>query len=58
MKSFCQIYAQWDQVGSRMAEVAAHLLGLGLVCDTTFAFPRAEKRRGVLHRIAAARGWV
>ncbi len=56
MKSFCHIYAQWDQVGSRIGEESKHLLDLGLVCDTTFDLRRAEQSQGSLHAIAAVGG--
>ncbi len=45
-----------DQVNDRISEEANHLLGLGLICDTTFGFSRAEQNRSVLQRIAEAGG--
>ena len=56
MKSFCHIYAQWDQVNDRISEEASHLLGLGLTCDTTFGFSRAGQNRTILKRITEAGG--
>lgn len=56
MKSFCQIYAQWDQVGGQVEEDARHLLDLGLVCDTTFGFEQAVNHGDVLREILAAGG--
>lgn len=56
VKSFCHIYAQWDQTKGFIADEAKHLLDLGLTCDTTFGFAQGEKNRGVLEEIRAAGG--
>ena len=56
MKSFCQIYAQWDQTGARMEAEARHLLDLGLVCDTSLSFGQARRQQSILLEILAAGG--
>lgn len=56
MKSFCQIYAQWDQVGDSITEDAQHLLDLGLVCDTTFGLEQGKRHRETLLAIQAVGG--
>lgn len=55
-KAFCHIYAQWDQVGDAMAEDAAHLLDLGLVCDTTLSFRQTPGQAPVLRRLRQSGG--
>lgn len=52
MKPFCHIYAQWDQIGSRIDEEASHLLDLGLVCDSTINMAKARDQQAALRRIA------
>lgn len=56
MKSFCHIYAQWDQVGDEIGEDARHLLDLGLICDTTFSHLQGRENAGVLREIIDAGG--
>ncbi len=56
MKAFCHIYAQWDQVGKRIEEEARHLLGLDLICDTTFDLREGEDRVEILRTIYEAGG--
>jgi len=56
MKPFCHIYAQWDQIGPRIDGEAAHLLDLGLVCDSTINMGKAAQQQKALRRIADAGG--
>ncbi|MFA6959846.1 MAG: hypothetical protein WC205_03735 [Opitutaceae bacterium] len=56
VKAYCHIYAQWDQTGARIADEAKYLLGLGLVCDTTFGFKQGRANNAVLRAISAAGG--
>jgi hypothetical protein len=56
MTAFCQIYAQWDQIGSRMEEEARYLLGLGLIGDATFRCGQGEARLPVLKEVLHAGG--
>jgi hypothetical protein len=56
MKPFCQIYAQWDQTGSRMDEEARHLLDLGMICDTAFRAGQGQTQNHVLQEIVSAGG--
>ncbi len=56
MKTFCHIYAQWDQVEDRIEDDAEHLLSLGLVCDATFSRTQAKSHHGTLKRIQDAGG--
>lgn len=51
-KAFCQIYAQWDQVGQLIEDESSHLLALGLLCDATFSMDAGPMRLLPLRRIA------
>lgn len=56
--AFCQIYAQFDQVGDRLPEDWAHLADLGLVADVTVSLAQAARSRETLARVRAAGGLV
>jgi len=56
VRSFCHIYAQWDQTGQRLATEARHLLNLGLVADTVFGFAQAEQHGDILREMISAGG--
>ena len=56
MKGFCQIYAQFNQVGNRIEEEVRRLLDLGLVCDTTYQLKQAASNRKSLEQIRNAGG--
>lgn len=56
MKAVAHIYAQWDQVGEHIGDDAAHLLDLGLVCDTTFQPEQGLSFCEILKRVMDAGG--
>lgn len=53
-RTFCHIYAQFDQTGERFPDETDFLLGLGLVCDTAFSLSRCYPES--LKKIQAAGG--
>ena len=57
-RSFCQIYAQLDQVGDRLPEDLGHLLGLGLVCDASIGLRQAARHREALLALRERGGLV
>ncbi len=56
MKAFCQIYAQWDQIGDRIEAESRHLLDLGLICDTAFTPRQGASHQQTLRAIMEAGG--
>lgn len=58
MKSYCQIYGQLGQTGDRFSSELDHLLNLGLVCDTDFAFEQVTRHRKSLMKLQQRGGLI
>lgn len=58
VKAFCNIYAQFDQTRDRLPLEISHLLGLGLVCDTSVSFGQIERFPEWIKRLQNAGGLI
>lgn len=58
MKSYCHIYGQFGQTADRFSTELDHLLKLGLVCDTDFAFEQAARNRAPLAKLREHGGLI
>ncbi len=56
--SYCHIYGQLDQTRDRLPDELRHLLGLGLVCDTSIGYSQAIKDGVIIYFMAICTGFV
>lgn len=58
IKSYCHIYGQLGQTSDQFSAELDHLLKLGLVCDTDFAFEQAARHHASLLKLRQHGGLV
>ncbi len=58
MSAFCHIYGQLSQVGDRIGEELAHMIGLGLICDVEMPVSQLPRHRETLLEIQRRGGLV